>query len=55
VFLSGPYKDDATATQYAQSLTVVEVAASGGRWVASAALHSGLNAAVDQAASCMGG
>jgi hypothetical protein len=55
VFLSGPYKDAVVATQYAQSLLVVELAASGGRWVASASIRSHLNAAVDAAAACMAG
>jgi hypothetical protein len=53
VFLSGPYQDATTAADYAQSLKVVEVSATGGRWVASAALHSGLDDAVNQAAACM--
>lgn len=55
VFLSGPYQDSAMAASYAQSLTSVEVAASGGRWVASAALTSGLGNAVNQVAACMAG
>jgi hypothetical protein len=53
VFLSGPYADDDAAQQYAQSLTVVEIAASGGRWVASASIRSNLDAAVQSAAACM--
>jgi hypothetical protein len=53
VFLSGPYSDDTAAQQYAQSLTVVEIAASGGRWVASASMRSNLDAAVQGAAACM--
>lgn len=53
VFLSGPYPDTTTASDYAQSLKVVEVSASGGRWVASAALTSGLDGAVNQVAACM--
>jgi hypothetical protein len=53
VFLSGPYHDSVSAEQYAHSLLVVELAASGGRWVASAAVHSGLRAAVTATARCM--
>ncbi|MBV9607018.1 MAG: hypothetical protein JO027_18035 [Solirubrobacterales bacterium] len=53
VFLSGPYQDTTTAASYAQSLTSVELAASGGRWVASAAQTSGLGQAVSQVAACM--
>ena len=55
VFLSGPYKDEGAAQAYAQSLTVVEISASGGRWVASASLRSQLDAAVQRAAACMAG
>jgi hypothetical protein len=54
VFLSGPYKTPAMATRYAQSLKVVEISASHGRWVASAALRSGLETQLDKAAACMG-
>lgn len=53
VFVSGPYKDAAKAKAYAQSLLVVELAASGGRWVASASLPSGLGTRVKQVAACM--
>ena len=53
VFLSGPYQDDSTAQNYAQSLTSVELATSGGRWVASAAQTSGLQSQVNQVAACM--
>jgi hypothetical protein len=53
VFLSGPYSDANAADQYAQSLQGVELAASGGRWVASASLRSQLDAAVQNAAGCM--
>jgi hypothetical protein len=53
VFLSGPYSDPSAADQYAQSLQGVEIAASGGRWVASASLRSQLDSAVQNAAACM--
>jgi hypothetical protein len=53
VFLSGPYPDANAANQYATSLQTVEIAASGGRWVASASLRSQLDAAVQSAAACM--
>jgi hypothetical protein len=53
VFLSGPYKDATAARSYAQSLLVVEIAASGGVWVASASLPSHLTTAVNQVAACM--
>ena len=53
VFLSGPYQDDPTATNYAQSLTSIELATSGGRWVASAAQTSGLGSQVNKVAACM--
>jgi hypothetical protein len=55
VFVSGPYKNVGVAKQYAQSLLVVELAASGGRWVASASIPSHLNTAVQKAAACMAG
>jgi hypothetical protein len=55
VFLSGPYQNDASAESYANSLTVAELATSGGRWVASAALTSGLGSTVDRVARCMAG
>jgi hypothetical protein len=54
VILSGPYKNATVAKQYADSLLVVELAASGGRWVASASVRSHLNAQVKSAARCMG-
>lgn len=54
VFLAGPLKSPRAAQKYAQSLTVVEIAASGGDWVASAALPSHLDQQVAQAAACMG-
>ncbi len=54
VVLSGPYADDDGAAQYAQSLSGVELAVSGGRWVASASLRSNLSLLVQKAASCMG-
>lgn len=54
VFLAGPLKSPRAAERYAQSLTVVEIAASGGAWVASAALPSHLDRQVAQAAACMG-
>lgn len=53
VFLSGPLKSPLVAKNYAQSLQVVEIAASGGDWVASAALPSHLTAQVAQVAACM--
>lgn len=53
VILSGPYKSATVAKRYAQSLLVVELAASGGRWVASAALRSHLGFQVNAAAACM--
>jgi hypothetical protein len=53
VFLSGPYKNGTVARTYAKSLLVVELAASGGRWVASASVPSHLNAAVKMVAGCM--
>jgi hypothetical protein len=53
VLLSGPYASDGAATQYAQSLTGVELSASGGRWVASASLRSNLKLLVTDAAACM--
>jgi hypothetical protein len=53
VFLSGPYQDDRAAADYAQSLKVVELSATGGRWVASAALKSGLGSQVNHVAACM--
>ena len=56
VFLSGPYKDATVARNYAQSLlTVPELAASGGRWVASASVLSHMNEAVGLVAACMAG
>jgi hypothetical protein len=53
VFLAGPLKSPKVAKVYAQSLTVVEIAASGGDWVASAALPSHLDSQVAKAAACM--
>jgi hypothetical protein len=53
VILSGPYKNATVAKQYADSLTVVELAASGGRWVASASVRSHQTYAVKSAAHCM--
>ena len=54
VFLAGPLKNAQVARNYARSLTVVELAASGGDWVASAAIPSHLDRQVAQAAACMG-
>jgi hypothetical protein len=54
VILSGPYKSAAVAQRYAHSLLVVELAQSGGRWVASASVRSHLGGQVKRAARCMG-
>jgi hypothetical protein len=53
VFLAGPYASSAEATQYANSLQGTELAAAGGRWVASAALTSHLQSQVTNSAACM--
>jgi hypothetical protein len=53
VFLSGPYQNSTVATDYAQSLQSVELASSGGLWVASASVRSQLKSQVDNVAACM--
>lgn len=53
VFLSGPYQDPNAAANYADSLKTVELAASGGVWVASASVRSNLQTPVDNVANCM--
>ena len=53
VFLSGPFESATAAKSLAQRLLGVDLAVSGGRWVASAARSSHLGRAVDRVTSCM--
>jgi len=55
VFVDGPYATTGAAAASAQSLSGVEDAASGGRYVASATLTSHLGTQVKAVALCLGG
>jgi hypothetical protein len=53
VYVSGPFESATAATSFAQQLLAVDLAVTGGRWVASAARSSHLGPVVDKLAMCM--
>ena len=53
VFAEGPYKTSASAAASARSLAGIEDAASGGRWVVSAAIRAHVQATVHKVARCL--